>query len=45
MGMIEWLPDDLKDAVALERRRWLVTGAAGFIARTWSKRCLGSGRR
>jgi UDP-N-acetylglucosamine 4-epimerase len=30
MGMIDWLPDDLKQAVAAERRRWLVTGAAGF---------------
>ena len=29
--MIDWLPDDLKEAVAADRRRWLVTGAAGFI--------------
>lgn len=29
--MIEWLADDLKQSVAARRRRWLVTGAAGFI--------------
>lgn len=29
--MIHWLPDDLRTAVAARRRRWLVTGAAGFI--------------
>jgi len=29
--MVEWLPADLQRAVAAERRRWLVTGAAGFI--------------
>ncbi|MCW3797075.1 SDR family oxidoreductase [Sphingomonas sp. BN140010] len=31
MTMVEWLPHDLQQAVAAERRRWLVTGAAGFI--------------
>jgi len=31
MSMAQWLPSDLKQAVAERRRRWLVTGAAGFI--------------
>jgi len=31
MSMVDWLPTDLRDQVAAQRRRWLVTGAAGFI--------------
>jgi len=31
MAMIDGLPDDLKQAISAQRRRWLVTGAAGFI--------------
>ncbi|URD61694.1 SDR family oxidoreductase [Sphingomonas sp. KRR8] len=31
MTIVDWLADDLKQSVLASRRRWLVTGAAGFI--------------
>jgi UDP-N-acetylglucosamine 4-epimerase len=44
MTIGEWLPDDLKQAVATDRRRWLVTGAAGFIGSNLVEALLGLGQ-
>jgi len=44
MSMIQWLPSSLRQAVAAQRRRWLVTGAAGFIGSNLVEALLGLGQ-
>ncbi|WP_114228001.1 MULTISPECIES: SDR family oxidoreductase [Sphingomonas] len=44
MSIVDWLAEDLKQAVAASRRRWLVTGAAGFIGSNLAEALLGLGQ-
>jgi len=42
--MLSCLSDDLRQAVLVQRRRWLVTGAAGFIGSNLVEALLGLGQ-